>query len=162
MGKYIGHRLVARPEPDNTFWTDSTVPLPCTELSAAIPGRLQVTRNKGLTLLIPSGEGEEKQRASSKIGMCEERTSRKRIVMRRWVGMRIWSGVGRTISNPNVYRCPEKYDRVWGKKVPNLTDMFIKNFVLKSCYIYTVLQRKANALAGENKGRQKLQIGKAG
>jgi len=25
MGKYIGHRLVARPEPDNTFWTDGTV-----------------------------------------------------------------------------------------------------------------------------------------
>jgi len=24
MGKYIGHRLVARPEPGNTFWTDST------------------------------------------------------------------------------------------------------------------------------------------
>jgi len=24
MGKYIGRRLVARPEPDNTFWTDST------------------------------------------------------------------------------------------------------------------------------------------
>jgi len=24
MGKYIGHRLVARPEADNTFWTDST------------------------------------------------------------------------------------------------------------------------------------------
>jgi len=24
MGKYIGHRLVARPEPDNTFWTAST------------------------------------------------------------------------------------------------------------------------------------------
>ena len=23
MGKYIDHRLVARPEPDNTFWTDS-------------------------------------------------------------------------------------------------------------------------------------------
>jgi len=25
MGKYIDHRLVARTEPDNTFWTDSTV-----------------------------------------------------------------------------------------------------------------------------------------
>ena len=25
MGKYIGHRLVPRPELDNTFWTDSTV-----------------------------------------------------------------------------------------------------------------------------------------
>jgi len=25
MGKYIGHRLVARPELDNTFWTDSTI-----------------------------------------------------------------------------------------------------------------------------------------
>jgi len=25
MGKYIGHRLVARPEPDNTFWTASTL-----------------------------------------------------------------------------------------------------------------------------------------
>jgi len=24
MGKYIGHRLVARPELDNTFWTAST------------------------------------------------------------------------------------------------------------------------------------------
>jgi len=24
MGKYIGHRLVARPQMDNTFWTDST------------------------------------------------------------------------------------------------------------------------------------------
>jgi len=24
MEKYIGHRLVARPEPDNTFWDDST------------------------------------------------------------------------------------------------------------------------------------------
>jgi len=24
MGKYIDHRLVARPEPDNTFRTDST------------------------------------------------------------------------------------------------------------------------------------------
>jgi len=24
MGKNIGHRHVARPEPDNTFWTDST------------------------------------------------------------------------------------------------------------------------------------------
>jgi len=24
MGKYIGHRLVARPKLDNTFWTDST------------------------------------------------------------------------------------------------------------------------------------------
>ena len=24
VGKYIDHRLVARPEPDNTFWTDST------------------------------------------------------------------------------------------------------------------------------------------
>jgi len=24
MGKYIGHRLVARPEPDNTFWTAGT------------------------------------------------------------------------------------------------------------------------------------------
>jgi len=24
MGKYIGHRLVARLELDNTFWTDST------------------------------------------------------------------------------------------------------------------------------------------
>ena len=24
MGKYIDHRLVARPEPDNTFWDDST------------------------------------------------------------------------------------------------------------------------------------------
>jgi len=24
MGKYIGHRLVARPELDNTSWTDST------------------------------------------------------------------------------------------------------------------------------------------
>jgi len=24
MGKYIGHRLVARPELDNTFWSDST------------------------------------------------------------------------------------------------------------------------------------------
>jgi len=24
MGKYIGHRLVPRPKPDNTFWTDST------------------------------------------------------------------------------------------------------------------------------------------
>jgi len=24
MEKYIGHRLVARPAPDNTFWTDST------------------------------------------------------------------------------------------------------------------------------------------
>jgi len=24
MEKYISHRLVARPEPDNTFWTDST------------------------------------------------------------------------------------------------------------------------------------------
>jgi len=24
MGKYIGHRLVARQELDNTFWTDST------------------------------------------------------------------------------------------------------------------------------------------
>jgi len=24
MGKYFGHRLVARPEPDNTFWTSST------------------------------------------------------------------------------------------------------------------------------------------
>jgi len=24
MEKYIGQRLVARPEPDNTFWTDST------------------------------------------------------------------------------------------------------------------------------------------
>ena len=27
MGKYIGLRLVARPELDNTFWTYSTVPL---------------------------------------------------------------------------------------------------------------------------------------
>jgi len=25
MEKYIDHRLVARPEPDNTFWTDSTL-----------------------------------------------------------------------------------------------------------------------------------------
>jgi len=25
MGKYIGHRFVARPELDNTFWTESTV-----------------------------------------------------------------------------------------------------------------------------------------
>jgi len=25
MGKCIGHRLVAPPEPDNTFWTDSTI-----------------------------------------------------------------------------------------------------------------------------------------
>jgi len=25
MGKYIGHRLVARPEPDNTFWDDRTI-----------------------------------------------------------------------------------------------------------------------------------------
>jgi len=25
MGKYIGHRLVARPEPDDTFWSDSTL-----------------------------------------------------------------------------------------------------------------------------------------
>jgi len=25
MGKYIGHRLVARPQPANTFWTDSTL-----------------------------------------------------------------------------------------------------------------------------------------
>jgi len=25
MEKYIGHRLVARPELDNTFWTDSTI-----------------------------------------------------------------------------------------------------------------------------------------
>ena len=25
MRKYIGHRLVARPELDNTFWTDSAV-----------------------------------------------------------------------------------------------------------------------------------------
>ena len=24
MGKYIDHRLVARSEPENTFWTDST------------------------------------------------------------------------------------------------------------------------------------------
>ena len=24
MGKYIGHRLVARPELDNTFWTNCT------------------------------------------------------------------------------------------------------------------------------------------
>jgi len=24
MGKYIGHCLLARPELDNTFWTDST------------------------------------------------------------------------------------------------------------------------------------------
>jgi len=24
LGKYIDHRLVARPEPDNTFWDDST------------------------------------------------------------------------------------------------------------------------------------------
>ena len=24
MEKYIGHRVVARPELDNTFWTDST------------------------------------------------------------------------------------------------------------------------------------------
>jgi len=24
MGKYIGHRLVGRPELDNTVWTDST------------------------------------------------------------------------------------------------------------------------------------------
>ena len=24
MGKYIDHRLVARPQPDNIFWTDST------------------------------------------------------------------------------------------------------------------------------------------
>jgi len=24
MGKYLGHRLAARPELDNTFWTDST------------------------------------------------------------------------------------------------------------------------------------------
>jgi len=24
MGKYIGHRLAARRELDNTFWTDST------------------------------------------------------------------------------------------------------------------------------------------
>jgi len=23
MGKYIDHRLVARPESDNTFWTDT-------------------------------------------------------------------------------------------------------------------------------------------
>jgi len=26
MEKYIGHRLVRRPKPDNTFWTDSTNP----------------------------------------------------------------------------------------------------------------------------------------
>jgi len=25
MGKYIGHRLVARPELDNTLWADSTM-----------------------------------------------------------------------------------------------------------------------------------------
>jgi len=25
MEKYIDHRLVARPEPDNTFWDDSTL-----------------------------------------------------------------------------------------------------------------------------------------
>ena len=25
MGKYIGHRLVARPESVDTFWTDSTL-----------------------------------------------------------------------------------------------------------------------------------------
>jgi len=25
MGKYIGHILVARPKPDNTFWTVSTI-----------------------------------------------------------------------------------------------------------------------------------------
>ena len=25
MDKYSGHRLVARLEPDNTFWTDSTI-----------------------------------------------------------------------------------------------------------------------------------------
>jgi len=25
MGKYLGHRLVARRELDNTFWTDSTI-----------------------------------------------------------------------------------------------------------------------------------------
>jgi len=25
MGQYIGHRLVAQPELDNTFWTDSTI-----------------------------------------------------------------------------------------------------------------------------------------
>ena len=25
MGKYIGHRLVAGPELDNTFWTDSSL-----------------------------------------------------------------------------------------------------------------------------------------
>ena len=24
MGKYIDHRLVARPEPDNTFWDDTS------------------------------------------------------------------------------------------------------------------------------------------
>jgi len=24
MGKYIDHRIVARPEPDNTFWNDNT------------------------------------------------------------------------------------------------------------------------------------------
>jgi len=36
MGKYIGHRLVARPELDSTFWTDivhaysrDSCPLPC-------------------------------------------------------------------------------------------------------------------------------------
>jgi len=29
MGKYIDHRLVARPEPDNTFWDDSTGSIPC-------------------------------------------------------------------------------------------------------------------------------------
>jgi len=27
MGKYIDHRLVAPPEPDNTFWDDGTVVL---------------------------------------------------------------------------------------------------------------------------------------
>jgi len=48
MGKYIGHRLVLRSEPGNTFWTDGTVEsvsrrldfLSAKVVLAALPGLL--------------------------------------------------------------------------------------------------------------------------
>jgi len=41
MGKYIGHRLVPRPELGNSIWTDSALPI---SIEIAIDGAEKMTK----------------------------------------------------------------------------------------------------------------------
>jgi len=56
MEKYIGHRLVTRPKPDNIFWTDSTVHISSLiyvwfwRRSCDVVGTAQLSLNQGMDL----------------------------------------------------------------------------------------------------------------